>query len=106
MKRRMCVKEFGDYCARNKPKQILFNSKDQPWRTPLDTCVFCFTFDTITVCEDPDGIYLCSRGADTYLDGVKFVEIDEDESPIGTTLRVFCNGKVHGQNMPYILVLS
>jgi len=90
MKKTMSVRELKEYCDRNKPKEVLFSSDNQPWYKVADPCKIKFSFSIMLIFENPNLICLKSDTNTLSFDRVKFVEINTELTVLGTVLTVFC----------------
>ncbi len=108
MKKRLSVRELKDYFSQTKPIEISFSTENQPWYHASAPCKAWCKFPTVTVCENPNLIYLQSSGSTLCFDQVQYAEVDTDATVLGTVLRIFCGNTVGGAdtNTSYILVVS
>lgn len=94
MKEEMSTGEFKRYLDRHKPKKIVYSTENQDWYRVADPCKVEMVFTIMLISEAPNIITMRNGLNDTmYLDRVKYIEVDEKSSVLGTVLRIYCGDR-------------
>lgn len=107
MKKIISVKEFKDYCEKNKPHSIIYQTENQKWYRVSDPCKVRMSFKIMLIYENPNLICLKSGTNTISFDMVKYIEIDTESTVLGTLITVFC-GKfgTSGHDIAYTLIAT
>ncbi len=93
MKKKMFLRDFKEYCAKNQHQKFIFYTEDQDWFDLINPCKVQLSFPSMTICENPNLICLQSEVGSLCLDQVRFVEIDTKEAGFGVVITICCGGK-------------
>lgn len=90
---RMNVGEAQRYFEGRSIRRILFNTQDQAWNRIDNPLRIDIGFSKMIFSGNPDAIYLKDGSNIIAFERVKYIDIDEGTSPLGTVLEVTCGGQ-------------
>lgn len=104
----MTVGEFQRYASSHKPSKISFWTENQPWYSITDPKKAKMSFTTMLICENPNMLCLkCVGGNELCFDQIKYIQVEEDKSLLGTIITVFCGPfKSDDADISYVLIAS
>lgn len=85
------IREFKAFIAKLNPKSIWFLSENQDEFDVADPCVLQLSFTSMLIHENPNVIYLTGGASTMRIDRVKYVQFDENPTPIGALIKIFCD---------------
>lgn len=107
MKKIISVKEFKDYCDKNKPRSIIYQTENQKWYQVSDPCKAKMSFPIMLICENPNLICLKSEANTLSFDRVKCIEVDTESTVLGTLITVFCGEfETNDHDITYTLIVA
>lgn len=90
MKKIMSVRELKEYCDKNKLQKVFLHTDNQePDFTP-ESWKIDLTFPMMLIHENPNLICLKSGTGTISFDRVQSVEVDTEQTVLGTVIKVFC----------------
>ena len=90
----MSTGELRRYLELHKPKRIIFSTENQDWYDIIDPCKTELVFTIMLISDSPNIITMRNGSQGVMcLDRVKYIEVDEKISVLGTVLRVWCGDR-------------
>jgi hypothetical protein len=101
----MTLGEFKVYYAEHTPDCILFWAENQDWHCVGDPCGMKLRFTSLRVSLAPD-VMLLTSGSDNVLwfNDVLYVDVDPDDTILGTMYHVVCPGHDGSPGTTYSLL--
>lgn len=98
MKRKiLSVMEFSSYLNKKKLSRFSLHADNQEWHSIKDPIDFTIVFQSMSVVEYSSTVHLGGDSASIIsLRGVSYIEVDEEESVLGTVFVVCCSPIVAG----------
>ena len=108
MKKEMTTGEFRRYLSNHKTDRVFFTTENQDWFNVSDPFKVELVFTIMLISEAPNIITLRNgMNAAMCLDRVKYIEVDEKSSVLGTIYRVRCGDRNSDRNdKTYTLVAA
>ena len=102
------VHDFKEYVDRRKFCRFVFWSENQQWFQVCQTAKVRMAFRQIKVFDAPNIIWLVDgKNHELLFDRVRFVEVDEESSPLGSILSIHCGNHGRGDGeTTYTVVAS